>query len=117
MIAATTEPVPFEVRLASRTLDELRARRQATRWGSDPGNEDEEYGVSTSSLKALVEHWVDGFDWRAAQAEINSLSHFRVELDGVRVHFLRQPDKGPRPIPIIRSRAGVTTASLPRTRM
>ncbi|GGK71664.1 multidrug MFS transporter [Sphaerisporangium melleum] len=93
----------FSIDVPQEALDELRARLKATRFAADPGNEEEYYGVSTAYLKPLVEYWADGFDWRAVERALNTFTHHRVEIDGTPVHFLREPGKGPAPIPIILS--------------
>jgi microsomal epoxide hydrolase len=94
---------PFEVHVPDETLADLRRRLEATRWSADVGNEDEYYGIGTARLRELVDYWRRGFDWRAAEARINALSHHRLEIDGVPIHFVRQAGKGPNPIPIVQT--------------
>ena len=92
---------PFVVNVPQEELDDLARRLRDTRWASDPENEDQFFGISTSYLKDLVGYWVDGFDWRAAEAKINEFTQYRVEIDGQPIHFIREAGKGPNPIPII----------------
>ncbi|MDG4784622.1 epoxide hydrolase [Micromonospora sp. WMMD1102] len=89
--------VPDEV------LADLRRRLDLTRWPDDPGNEDWDYGVNGDYLRELVDYWRDGYDWRTAEAAINAYQHYRVEVDGVPVHFMRRPGVGPNPTPLILS--------------
>ena len=96
-------PPKFTVDVSDDVLEDLRTRVKATRWSTDLNNEDEFYGISTDYLRGLVEYWADGFDWRAAECKINEFTHHRVEIDGVPVHFIREPGKGPSPVPIILS--------------
>jgi pimeloyl-ACP methyl ester carboxylesterase len=91
----------FKVNIPDDTLIDLKCRLNATRWSSDLDNEDEFYGLSTRYLRGLVDYWANGFDWRAAERKINEFAHHRVVIDGVPVHFIREPGKGPKPIPII----------------
>lgn len=94
---------PFVINIPDETLVDLKRRLNATRWSNDLGNEGEFYGIGTKYLKDLVDYWANGFDWRAAERKINEFTHHRVEIDGVPVHFIREPGKGPKPIPIILS--------------
>jgi pimeloyl-ACP methyl ester carboxylesterase len=87
--------VPDEV------LDDLRQRLALTRWPQDAGNEDWYYGVRRDYLQELVEYWRTEYDWRKAEAAINAYEHYRVEVDGVPVHFMRKPGVGPNPVPLI----------------
>src|SRR3954463_2557731 len=41
------------------------------------------------------------YDWRKAEAAINAYEHYRVEVEGVPVHFMRKPGVGPNPTPLI----------------
>lgn len=91
----------FTVSIPDAVLDDLKARLRRTRWPDDLSNEDWRYGVNAAHLRLLTEHWVDRFDWRAVEAEMNRLDHFRVTIDGVRIHFVRVAGKGPSPKPLI----------------
>ena len=95
------EPTPIHV--PDDVLDNLGRRLRETRWPLDAGNEDGAYGVPRGYLQELVAYWIDGYDWRAAETAINAYEHYRTEVDGVPVHFMRRPGVGPRPIPLILS--------------
>ena len=56
-----------------------------------------------SYLAELVAYWAEGFDWRAAEAAINAYEHYRVDVGGMPVHFMRKPGGGPDPVPLILS--------------
>jgi pimeloyl-ACP methyl ester carboxylesterase len=99
--ATTLEP--FVIAIPDEILRDLATRLKATRWSTDLNNEDQFYGISTSYVKELVDYWIAGFDWRAAERKINAFSHYRVDVDGVPIHFIRQLGKGPAPMPIILS--------------
>ncbi|WP_280361433.1 epoxide hydrolase N-terminal domain-containing protein [Nocardia wallacei] len=92
---------PNPIHVPDAVLDDLRHRLELTRWPDDVGNEDGYYGVNRRSLERLVDYWRSGFDWRAAEARINAYEHYRVEIDGVPVHFMRKPGVGPAPTPLI----------------
>ncbi|AXB78901.1 epoxide hydrolase family protein [Novosphingobium sp. P6W] len=96
-------PTPFRIQVPDATLSDLRQRLQRTRWAVDLDNEDEIYGLSTAYLKPLVDYWIDGYDWRAAEAEINQVPQFKVEIDGLPIHFMHIRGKGPNPMPLILS--------------
>lgn len=89
------------IHVAEDVLDDLRQRLALTRWPVDAGNEDWYYGVQREYLQELVEHWRTEYDWRKAEAAINAYEHYRVDVDGVPVHFLRKPGVGPNPVPLI----------------
>ncbi|MDX6228721.1 MAG: hypothetical protein QOI76_2111 [Frankiales bacterium] len=95
------EQTPIQV--SDEVLDDLCRRLKATKWPLDVGNDDGFYGVPRGYLQGLAAYWSDGFDWRAAERRINAYEHYRVEVDGTPVHFMRKAGVGPNPIPLILS--------------
>ncbi|MGW5359845.1 epoxide hydrolase family protein [Actinopolymorpha pittospori] len=93
------EPTPIHV--ADDVLTDLRRRLELTRFPVDAGNEDWYYGVNRDYLAELVDYWRTDYDWRAAEQAINAYEHYRVEVDGVPVHFMRRAGVGPNPTPLI----------------
>lgn len=94
----TTQPEPFRVQVRQADLDDLHRRIDATRWPIDFGNEDWSYGVEKGWLCELVDYWRNDFDWRAQEAAINRFPQYRVEIEGVPIHFVhvkasKQPAK------------------------
>ena len=99
-----TSPVqvsPFTIQVPDRVLSDLRARIRSTRWPPDaPGAEWGE-GTDLEYLKHLLGYWADGFDWRARERELNRFKHFRVEIDGVAIHFVHERARQGSGVPII----------------
>ncbi|MFX0575385.1 epoxide hydrolase family protein [Nocardia nepalensis] len=93
------QPTPIHV--PDEVLADLRQRLALTRWPDDAGNDDGYYGVDRGYLQELVEYWHREYDWRKAEAAINAYEHYRVDVDGVPVHFMRKPGVGPNPVPLI----------------
>lgn len=92
---------PFQARVEPALLDDLGDRLRRTRWSQELPRAGSEGGVDLSELRALVEYWTDGFDWRAAEARLNRFSQYRVLLGGARVHFIHERGRGPRSLPLI----------------
>ncbi|MGA8060277.1 MAG: epoxide hydrolase, partial [Candidatus Binataceae bacterium] len=94
---------PFTVAIPDETLRDLRERLKRTRFAPDFANDGWQYGTNLDYLKHLVEYWIDGYDWRRVEREINSFHHYTTRVEGIPIHFIHEPGKGPRPIPIIMS--------------
>jgi len=92
---------PFTIAIPQPDLDDLRRRLAATRWADDFGNADWRYGVERDWLAEMVAYWRDRFDWRAQEAAMNQYPHFRVEIQGIPIHFLHVPGQGPQPKPLL----------------
>jgi pimeloyl-ACP methyl ester carboxylesterase len=94
-------PSPFRIAIPDADLADLRDRLARTRWPDEINDADWSYGTSLAPLRALVEYWANGFDWRAQEAALNELPQFRAEIDGLPVHFVHRLGVGPRPFPLV----------------
>lgn len=96
-------PDPFRIAIPDSKLSDLQRRLDHVNWPHDFDNDDWAYGVPRAYLEELVDYWRDGFDWRAQEARLNALAHYRTEIDGLPIHFVHERGRGPDPIPIILS--------------
>lgn len=87
MIAGMT---PYTIAVPDEVLDDLRSRLARTRWPTAVAGVGWDRGTDPAFLRDLVAYWADGFDWRAREAEINELPHFKA--DGL--HFVHQTGDG-----------------------
>jgi pimeloyl-ACP methyl ester carboxylesterase len=97
---------PFRVEISDERLALLDGRLRSTVWADDPPGgggavEPWRYGVSGPYLRELVEHWRDGYDWRAHESAMNRWPHVRGTIDGVTVHALHERGSGPSPLPLV----------------
>jgi len=91
---------PFRVEIPQAALDDLDGRLRRALWPDElPGN-DGQYGVTSARVQDLAKYWLDGFDWRAVEARLNSYPQFVADIDGQRIHFLhiRSPRPGATPL-------------------
>jgi pimeloyl-ACP methyl ester carboxylesterase len=68
-------------------LDDVRDRLARTRF-TDALDPDEGYGTSVASVRDLVRHWLEEFDWRALEARLNAYPQIETVIDGQRVHAI-----------------------------
>jgi Epoxide hydrolase N terminus len=92
---------PFKVEVPQAVLDDLHERLVRTRFAPEFANDDWRYGTNLSYLKQLIEYWRERFDWRAVERQMNSFSHYKTEIEGIPIHFIHEPGKGPHTIPLI----------------
>ncbi|MFD0537943.1 epoxide hydrolase family protein [Actinomadura luteofluorescens] len=97
----TNEIRPFRIDVPAAEIECLRARVSATRWLATAGPDDWSRGVPAGYLRELAAYWADGFDWRAEEAALNEIPHFRTEIDGQTVHFFHARSPEPEALPIV----------------
>ncbi|MFI5780514.1 epoxide hydrolase family protein [Nocardia sp. NPDC051570] len=95
------EITPFRIDIPQQQLDDLRTRLDNARWPRPLPGDDWDTGVPTHWLRELVDHWRTGYDWRTAEAQLNSHPQFTTEIDGQRIHFLHVRSPEPDAVPLL----------------
>lgn len=95
-----TEIKPFRIAIDQVELDDLKDRLHRTHWPREV-TADWSRGVPVAYLKGLAEYWVNGFDWRAQEAELNEFPQFTTEIDGQTIHFLHIRSTAPDALPVV----------------
>jgi microsomal epoxide hydrolase len=96
-------PVPFTLHVPDEAIADLKRRLSATRLPDQAPGPSWAYGTDVDWLKGLLDHWRQGFDWRAAEARLNAFPQYKVGLAGIELHFLHAPGQGPAPLPLLLS--------------
>lgn len=94
------EITPFEVAVSDAQITDLKERLTMTRWPSVLTQE-WSHGQPVHFIKALAEQWLNHYDWRVHEAELNSYPQFVTEIDGQRIHFLHIKSDEPNAFPLI----------------
>jgi epoxide hydrolase len=81
----------FTVKIDQADLDDLQARLANTRLPEPAPGDNWDLGTPNHYLREMVDHWQNGFDWRAQEARMNEFPHYLTEIDGQTVHFLHVP--------------------------
>jgi pimeloyl-ACP methyl ester carboxylesterase len=92
---------PFEIDVSDLVLDDLADRLAATRFPDEIDDTGWEYGVPIAYLRDLVDYWRDGYDWRAQEARLNELAHFRTRIDGQDIHFVHARSSHTNALPLL----------------
>src|SRR5215213_4681952 len=92
---------PFRVNVPQAALDDLRRRITATRWPDKETVTDTSQGVQLATIRELARYWATDYDWRKAEARLNSLPQFITNIDGLDIHFIHARSKNPNALPLI----------------
>lgn len=95
-----TPAIPFRIDIPESVLDDLRQRLRQSRFSDAINHAGWAWGMEPASLRRLVSHW-HAFDWRKAEAALNSVPAFKTQIDGTGIHFLHVPGEGRNRLPII----------------
>lgn len=92
---------PFKIEVPQEVLNDLSTRLKQTRWTDEPENAGWSYGTNPDYLRELTTYWQNEYDWRKHEAEINKHPQFKVEIDGVTIHYIHVKGKGQGTSPLI----------------
>lgn len=94
-------PTPFSLHVPDEAIDDLRARLARARLPDPAPGEPWTAGADVAWMEKLASYWREGFDWRAQEARLNAFPQFKARIDGLDIHFIAAPGKGPKPIPLL----------------
>ena len=94
-------PRPFRIAVPQRKIDRILARVREAQWPDRLDGSQWQYGVNWDYMKELAAFWTTRFDWRKAEAKLNSHPQFIASIDGLDIHYYHVRGKGPRPFPIV----------------
>jgi pimeloyl-ACP methyl ester carboxylesterase len=92
---------PFRVNVPEKDLAELRRRIAATRWPEKETVADQSQGVPLAMTRELASYWGTDYDWRKAEAKLNSLPQFVTKIDGLDIHYIHVRSREKNALPLI----------------
>ncbi|MEV4625744.1 epoxide hydrolase family protein [Micromonospora sp. NPDC049523] len=92
---------PFRIEIPQADLDDLQRRLENTRWPSELPEVGWNRGVPLEYLKELTNYWRTSYNWRDAEARLNSYPQFTTTIDGTNIHFIHVRSPEPDATPLI----------------
>jgi pimeloyl-ACP methyl ester carboxylesterase len=92
---------PFRIAIPQKTIDRILTRVREARWPAKLVADDWRYGANWDYLKELATYWTTRYDWRKAEARLNSYPQFLARVEDFDIHFYHVRGRGTRPLPII----------------
>lgn len=92
---------PFTISIPDDTLEGIQSRVRDYPWHEMPDDGGWDYGTNLDYMKELCDYWVNQYDWRKHEKQLNRFSHFRAMVDGIDLHFIHEKGSGPNPRPLI----------------
>ena len=90
--------IPFEIKISDAAIEDLHERLRHTRLPEPPT--DSSQGIGPERVARFCREWLDEYNWRALEVELNRLSQWRTRIFDLNIHFLHvlSPRKDARPI-------------------
>lgn len=90
-------PEPFTIHVSDDELDFLKSRLRTARVipnevaaGEFDPNGAWSYGTDKSTLTEFIKYWLEQYDWRKEEANLNTFCHFKMPVFGLNMHFIHE---------------------------
>ncbi|CAH2000394.1 unnamed protein product [Acanthoscelides obtectus] len=93
----------FTIQIPDEVLEDLKYRLDHHRSFTPPlEGIQHQYGFNTNLLKKIVDFWRMKYNWREREKYLNKYPQFKVNVDGLDVHFIHvKPDKVPEGVKVL----------------
>ena len=90
----------FNIEIPQCKLDDLQQRLTLTRWPEKETPDDWTQGIPLSYMKEIHDYWLNDYDWRKHEKEINRFPQFLTTINELDVHFIhfKSPHKNAKPL-------------------
>ena len=92
---------PFRIATTDEQLDDLKQRLRTTRWPERECVDDWTQGIPLSYTQELCQYWLEHYDWRAREEQLNRFPQFKTTIDGLGIHFIHARSPHPDAMPLV----------------
>ena len=92
---------PFKVNISDKELKEIYNKVKNYQWHEMPDDGGWDYGTNLNYMKEISNYWINNFDWRIHETEINKFSNFTSVVDDIKIHFIYEKGSGSNPTPLL----------------
>jgi microsomal epoxide hydrolase len=91
----------IKVDIGNKILETIKKKVKNYPWHEMPDDGGWKYGTNLDYMKEISRYWVEEFDWKKHEANINKFKNFRTRVDNIDVHFIQEKGSGTNPMPLI----------------
>ena len=60
-----------------------------------------EYGTNLDYMKEISNYWVNEFDWKTHEDEINKFANYTTIVDDIKIHYILEKGSGSKAKPLL----------------
>ena len=92
---------PFKVNISDKIIKDIQNKIIKYPWHEMPIDGGWEYGTNLNYMKEIADYWVNKFDWKKHEDQINKFSNFTTNISDIDIHFIHERGSGSKPIPLL----------------
>jgi len=91
----------FKLNVSDNILKEINLKVKNYPWHEMPEDGGWEYGTNLDYMKEISDYWVNKFDWKKHETEINKFSNYTTDVDGIKIHYILEKGSGSKAMPLL----------------
>ena len=91
----------FKIDIPKEKLVDLQKRLEMTRWPEKETPEDWTQGIPLSYMKEIHEYWLNDYDWKKHEKNINEFPQYITNINDLDIHFIHYPSPHKEAKPLI----------------
>ena len=91
----------YKISVPKSTLNNIYKKIRNYPWNNIQKMDGWHYGTNHDYLKKISKYWTSKFDWKLQEKKINKFNNFITDIDGNKIHFIREKGSGKNPTPLI----------------
>ena len=91
----------FNINFTEKEISSIYQKIKEYPWSSISNLDGWNHGTNKTYLKELCDYWINNFDWRKHEIELNKFSNLKANVDGAEIHFIREKGSGENPTPLL----------------
>ena len=92
---------PFHLSVSKKTLNEIYKKIKNYPWKNIENINGWTHGTNYNYLKKISKFWHSKYNWKKYENEINSFSNYITNVNGVKIHFIREKSNNPKSKPLL----------------
>ena len=92
---------PFKLNVSNDILKEINIKIKKYPWHEMPNDGGWEYGTNLDYMKDISDYWVNKFNWKKHEADINKFPNFISNVEGINIHYILEKGSGSKPTPLL----------------
>ena len=78
----------FSIAIPESKLEDLKKRLELTRWPEKETPKDWTQGIPLSYMKEIDEYWLNDYDWKKHEKNINEFPQYITNINDLDIHFI-----------------------------
>ncbi len=91
----------FKLNVSDNILKEINLKVKNYPWHEMPDDGGWEYGTNLDYMKEISDYWVNKFNWKKHEKEINKFSNYTTDVDGIKIHYILEKGSGSKAMPLL----------------